>query len=424
LNCSHRLTNPPFPHQAKSQKTLAGLTIPKSDFRPIRLERPFPNVNRVRSALKSWWNLPKAPDNPGVAWWDRWLIAAAILAIVIEGIFRPDMPWRPLGIAISIVFAVALWWRRTHPLRTTILTFGLVSVFNVASIVNPDWRWEVFSVIFVLLFPYNLMRWGTGREQIFGLAFIWLTYLLAIPEVEGLDELIGGAVVLALPSVIGAEVRAMHTRRTRRIEQVRLLERSQLARELHDTVAHHVSAIAIQAQAGKEMAKTDTESAVEFLDIIESEASKTLQEMRTMVGALREGDEPELTPGRGIADLNHLATGPGDSPSVNIDIVGDLSDVQASVESTLYRLAQESVTNAVRHAREATRVDVRVADQGQEVELVVDDDGEPNHTQSDTGFGLIGMEERAKLLGGTFSSGPKPGRGWQVRALLPKDGAI
>jgi signal transduction histidine kinase len=172
------------------------------------------------------------------------------------------------------------------------------------------------------------------------------------------------------------------------------------------------------------MAKTDTESAFEFLDIIESEASKTLQEMRTMVGALREGDEPELTPGRGIADLNHLATGPGDSPSVNIDIVGDLSDVQASVESTLYRLAQESVTNAVRHAREATRVDVRVADLGQEVELVVDDDGEPNHTQSDTGFGLIGMEERAKLLGGTFSSGPKPGRGWQVRALLPKDGAI
>lgn len=142
-----------------------------------------------------------------------------------------------------------------------------------------------------------------------------------------------------------------------------------------------------------------------------------------MVGALRGGDEPELTPGMGIADLDDLATSGEDSPTVNVDVVGDLSDVHASVGAAVYRLAQESTTNAIRHAREATKVSVRVADLGGQIELVVDDDGEPNHKPSDDGYGLIGMEERAKLLGGTLSAGPKPDGGWQVRALLPKDGA-
>ena len=357
-------------------------------------------------------------------WWDRWLVGAAVLAIILEGIFRPDMPWRPVGIVVSIVFAVALMWRRTHPMPTTIVTFGLVSLFNVLTLINADWSWEVFSVVFVLVFPYTLMRWGSGREQIAGLVFIWVTYVLTIPVAEALDEVIGGAVVLALPAIIGAEVRAMNTRRRRRIEQVRLLERGQLARELHDTVAHHVSAIAIQAQAGTEMAKTDTESAIQTLSVIEAEASKTLQEMRAMVGALRDDDEPEITPARGVADLEGLAASAGDSPLVRVDVVGDLSDLPPAVDSAIYRLAQESITNSIRHARNATHIDVSVAEVDSEVHLVVEDNGELGPARSDSGYGLIGMEERAKLLGGTFSAGPKAGGGWRVTAALPRNGAV
>lgn len=384
----------------------------------------FPNVLGVRSALTNWWDLPRAPDNPGKVWWDRWLVGVAVLAIILEGIFRPDMPWRPVGVVVSIVFAVALLWRRTHPLPTTIVTFGLVSLFNVLTLINADWRWEVFSVVFVLVFPYTLMRWGSGREQMLGLAFIWLTYLLTIPATEALDEIIGGVVVLAIPAIIGAELRAMSTRRTRRIEQVRLRERGQLARELHDTVAHHVSAIAIQAQAGREMAKTDTESAIQTLAVIEAEASTTLQEMRTMVGALRDDDEPELTPARGVADLESLAASAGGSPPVRVDVVGDLSDLPPAVGSAVYRLAQESITNAVRHARDATHIDVHVTEVDSEVQLVVEDNGEFSPAKSDSGYGLIGMEERVKLLGGTFSAGPKTGGGWRVTAAFPRNDAV
>lgn len=401
---------------------LAEKSIPKSDFRLIRRRPPFSNVICVRSALKSWWNLPRAPDNPGILWWDRWLVGIAVVAVIIEGFFRSDMPWRPVGVVVGIIFAVALLWRRTHPALTTILVFGVVSLFNVLTLLNADWAWEIFSVVFVLLFPYTLIRWGSGREGMAGLAAVWVTYLLTIPDAEGLDEILGGAVVLALPAIIGAEVRARNTRRRRQIEQVKLMERSQLARELHDTVAHHVSAIAVQAQAGRELAKSNAVAAVETLAVIENEASKTLQEMRAMVGALRDGDDPELTPSRGVADLENLAANAGDSPPVHVDVEGNLDDLPPAVDSAIYRLAQESITNAIRHARAATQVSVHVSGDGPSLRLVVEDDGEPSLARSDSGYGLVGMEERAKLLGGSFSAGPIPGRGWRVTAVIPKSG--
>lgn len=401
---------------------MADQPVLKSDFRPIRHPGVFPNVNVVKSALKSWWNLPRAPNNPGVVWWDKWLVTAAALAVVTESIVRSEMPWRPVGIAIGIVLAFALWWRRTHPLLVTFVVFVIVIVSNVLLLVDADWEWEVFSVAFVLIFPYALMRWGSGREQIAGFGLIWLTYALTIPVAQGLDEVIGGGVVLAMPAVIGAEVRAWTGRRARQVEQMRLKERGRLARELHDTVAHHVSAIAIQAQAGRELAKTDPDAALETLSVIESEASRTLQEMRAMVGALRDGDEPELAPARGISDLAGLAESAGATPRVDVEVTVDVSELSPAVNEAVYRLAQESITNAIRHARGATRVDVEVSDVGSSVMLVVEDDGEATVEASDAGYGLIGMEERAKLLGGTFSAGPNAERGWQVTAVLPRNG--
>lgn len=376
----------------------------------------------MRSALRIWWNIPPSPDNPGNVWWDRWLVAAAIFAIIIEAVFRPDMPWRPVGVLVSMVFATALYWRRTRPMRTTLLVFGLAAMFNVLALLDADWRWEVFSAIFVLVFPYALMRWGSGRQQIAGLIVIGLTYLLTLPTSEGLEEIIGGGVVLALPAVIGAEVRSMSTRRRQRIDEVRLRERSQLARELHDTVAHHVSAIAIQAQAGKEIAKTDVQSALDRLAVIESEASKTLQEMRSMVGALREDDEPELAPAPGVAQLTQFSTRSADSPQIHVDLVGELSDLSPAVDSAVYRMVQESITNAGRHGRGVSEINIRISRVGSDIELLIENNGESTLGVSDGGYGLIGMEERAKLLGGSFAAGPIREGGWRVSATLPHQG--
>ena len=97
--------------------------------------------------------------------------------------------------------------------------------------------------------------------------------------------------------------------RLRETDQVKLREREQLARELHDTVAHHVSAIAIRAQAGRALAPSRPDAAVDALEVIEEEASRTLDELRAMVGALRQGEEPDLAPQRGVADIERLGRG-------------------------------------------------------------------------------------------------------------------
>ena len=212
--------------------------------------------------------------------------------------------------------------------------------------------------------------------------------------------------------------------RLREIDQVKLRERQQLARELHDTVAHHVSAIAIQAQAGRTVAAARPDAAVRALEVIEEEASRTLAEMRTMVGVLRDGDEPDRAPQRGVADIERLARDAAHGPRVDVELSGELDALRPSVEAAMYRLAQEAITNATQHARHATRIDVHVAGEEDCVRLTVCDDGDAGSAdRSQSGYGLVGMAERAALLGGTLEAGPGPGKGWTVNAVLPRAGA-
>jgi signal transduction histidine kinase len=211
---------------------------------------------------------------------------------------------------------------------------------------------------------------------------------------------------------------------------------------LHDTVAHHVSAIVIQAQAGRAVAGADPERSAEValdaLAVIEREASQTLAEMRTMVGALRDGETVDYAPQPGVEELARLATsaeGGEQRLPVEVELDGYLSSLRPAVDAALYRLAQESVTNALRHARNASRVLVRVSGEDEVVRLVVVDDGDTAlrsggaevETETDpagVGYGLVGMAERVKLLGGSFEAGPGEDRGWIVSATLPRHGGL
>jgi signal transduction histidine kinase len=167
---------------------------------------------------------------------------------------------------------------------------------------------------------------------------------------------------------------------------------------------------------------SDPSAALDALVVIEEEASRTLAEMRAMVGALRHGEEPDLSPPRGVADIERLTTRNGDRPQVDVELSGDLEGLRPSVDAAIYRLAQESITNALRHARHATRIRVTVHGEDDRVRLTVGDDGDPGpfDPRSTSGFGLIGMAERAKLLGGTLDAGPNRNRGWTVQAVLPR----
>jgi signal transduction histidine kinase len=186
-------------------------------------------------------------------------------------------------------------------------------------------------------------------------------------------------------------------------------------------VGHHVSAIVIQAQAGRALAASNPDRALATLETIEDTASRTLEEMRAMVGLLRDGADPDFAPQPGLADIQQLARSVGGWPRVHVQVAGDFAKLSPGVGVALYRIAQEAVTNAVRHARDSTRITVHLADEDEQVRLTVRDDGAANGTgRTPPGYGLVGMAERASLLGGTLQAGPDPDGGWTVDAVLPK----
>ena len=375
--------------------------------------------------MRSFWNEPRVPDPPPVSWWDWGLVAAFTVFAIAETILRPDLEMRPVALLLGVVPIATLLVRRSHPLLAVVVAFGIHGLSYVAAAFGHDHEsTTLYAEAVVLVLPYALLRWGSGREAVAGSLFIVFAHLGIFLDEPGFAfETIAGLAVLELPAALGASVRYRSVSRVRELDQVKMHEREQLARELHDIVGHHVSAIVIQAQAGRAVAAAEPEAAVEILAVIEAEASRTLAEMRTMVGALRDRDEPALAPQRGVADIAHIAEAQTGGPVVEVASSGDLADLTPSVDATVYRLAQESITNAIKHARRATRIRVAVEGEPHCVRLTVSDDGEPAASGgSPTGYGIVGMNERVALLGGTFEAGPNRERGWTVSAVLPRIG--
>jgi len=362
---------------------------------------------------------------PPVRVWRDWALLVVVMSwSFVETVLREELTWRPVAFTVSVVIALTLLWRRTHPLAAVAIAFGTLIAFDVARILGFD-ATGLVSIAAVLLLPYSLFRWGAGREAAMGLGLIlaWLA-VTHVADPTAAAEVVAGYGFFLFSAAFGASIRYHANSRVRDIEQAKLRERNQLARELHDTVGHHVSAIAIQAQAGRALAATRPDRAMAVLETIEDAASRALEEMRAMVAVLRDGAEPELAPQPGMADIERLARNTGGRPRIDLHMSGGLDDLNPSVGAALYRIAQESVTNATRHARNATRVTVHVADEGDLVHMTVCDDGDAGTTGHPiVGYGLLGMTERTSLLGGVLHAGPDPEGGWTVDAVLPKGGA-
>jgi signal transduction histidine kinase len=376
----------------------------------------------VHDLLRSLWEEPRPPYPPQRVWRDWALVGALVPAVVLEGVFRPDLPWRALSVIVGVGLLPTLLWRRTRPLLMVAIAFVATSLASL--VIGGDLKLN--SMVYMLFLPYALFRWGSGREAVIG-ATIMLgkVCLWLIIGYLSFGNGIGGLGVLSAAIALGAAFRYRTRARMRELDQVKLLERERLARDLHDTIAHHVSAMAIRAQAGLATSASHPDAATDALRVIEAEASRALAEMRSMVRVLRRNQPADLAPSPRIRDLEQLAGRSRAGPAVDVEIFGDLDDVPESVGAAIYRLAQESVTNARRHARHATRIEVRVAADDTLVHLSVSDDGDtgPNRPAASPGYGLIGMIERADLLGGTCEAGPNPDRGWTVTAILPRTGS-
>jgi signal transduction histidine kinase len=190
-------------------------------------------------------------------------------------------------------------------------------------------------------------------------------------------------------------------------------ERARVARELHDVVANHLSAVAIHATAAQSIADLDREKLAGVLAVIRENSVQGLTEMRRLVEVLREAEEP----GARLAEVGRLIDGAA-GLSARLEQVGEPVPLPAAVDHAAYRIVQESLTNAAKHIAGGSAV-VRVEYRPGSLAITVDSLGVAGSPLVDgAGIGLTGMRERAELLGGSFDAGPR-GDGWRVRAELP-----
>ena len=375
------------------------------------------------NALRSLWAEPRPTNAPDRRLRDWALVAALVGWSVVEVVLRQDLAPRPLLLLAGLAVLGPLPWRRTHPLVAVAVCFGTLTIVDSVRILTGSQGVLLSSTSAALILAYALFRWGSGREAASGLGLIllWLP-ITNVADPTSLADTVGAYAFFLFAAALGAAVRYRTKSRIRDIDKAKAREREQLARELHDTVAHHVSGIAIQAQAGRAVAASDPERAVQALAVIEEAATRTLTELRAIVGALRATQDTEFAPQPGVAEVEQLATDGQTRPCVEVTLSGEFDDLSPAVGAAIYRLAQESITNARRHARHATQVTVAVTGDADQVRLTVDDDGSAAGGRAPAGYGLVGMRERASLLGGTFHAGPAAERGWRVEAVLPRTG--
>lgn len=380
---------------------------------------------QVRSSARALWGLPAPADARTATPLERAVVAVVgVVAVVEVAMLHPDLPWRWLSLAAFLVWLPTLLVRRTRPLLTVLVFAVVTTLLAVAgSLTDGPPPGDLDTGVVALLVPYSLARWAGGPDAVRGLLVflaIATTSLAAQGDLSVADR-IGGAAVVVASIAVGAALRARSMLHGRRLDDVRRDERERLARDLHDTVAHHLTAIAISAQAGLAVADRDPDAAKDALRRIDEEASRTLAETRSVVRALR----TEETPSRPLDDLAGLAATGGPGPEVQVTLADHL-DLPPTVSVALHRIAQEAVANARRHAVGATTVCVDVRRRLDLVELTVTDDGRATAAEgpgggSGPGYGLVGMDERAELLGGRLAAGPAAGGGWRVHALLPVD---
>ncbi len=322
-----------------------------------------------------------------------------------------------LVVFLGLVGAAAVLYRKQWPVAS-LLT---VTAIGVATQLLSSERQLSFGFgIATVAVVYALCRWSPPRVAALGMLVVLGVRLAAAPQSDLplLDETVNILVSWFLVAALALAMRFRSGLRHQQLAQVRLQERQDLARELHDVVAHHVSAIAVQAQAAQAVSETNPAATSEILHAIETTASTTLTEMRRMVGILRaEGsDRAPIAEG---ASLRSLADATGE-PAVRLSGAGVLDDsVPVSIAAASYRIVQEAITNARRHglAREPIEVTVSRADGA--INLVVTNPANTGALIGQAGFGLIGMTERAEALGGSLVAGPVSGDRWQVRAKLP-----
>jgi signal transduction histidine kinase len=329
-------------------------------------------------------------------------LIANLLATLPLVFWRTRLPWVAGVVTFASLVAVG-----SEPTLLTLsgITAQLIVVYLVANRYRR--RWSV-----LLAAPFLAAAVGWSDED--SLAGVMLLVLVVAAQVLGDSR-------RQRSQAIAERDATRHAMAETQRDQVIMEERARIARELHDVVAHHVSVIAVQAETARLTTPDMPDEGKERLAAIGQTARDSLTELRRLLGVLRADGSSEAArspqPGLGrLAELIDSARTAGTPVRLTLD--GDVSPLPPGVDLTAYRIVQEALTNARRHAPGAS-VDVTLGYEENALRLRVSDDG-PGPPAADTsGHGLLGMQERAAMVGGRLTTGPGDGAGFVVEAELP-----
>ncbi|NEN06458.1 sensor histidine kinase [Diaminobutyricibacter tongyongensis] len=362
---------------------------------------------------------------PGARWFP--VLVALIFQLPGVAIVLQEWPSTLLVIAMLAAFASSflLLLARSQPGRV-VVAIGVLCTPAIALGAGPPFAAVplAFAVVSAVVRGARTWAWGT----VAGLAVLGpLTAYLVTGTTLALIRPLITALVLTLLVGVGEAIRNRRERYRELSRQVAArrvsaaeAERVRIARELHDVLAHSLSQISVQAGVGLHLFDTQPDKAKEALAAIRTTSGQALEEVRGVLGFLRtEGEQAARSPEPDLARIPVLVT---TYERAGLDVTFDnaiTTTPAPAVQLALYRVVQESLTNVGRHAQ-ATTVRIRLAEEGQDYVLTVTDDGRGVDTSADhEGGGLLGMRERAELLGGRFDAVNLPDGGFRVSARIP-----
>jgi signal transduction histidine kinase len=343
----------------------------------------------------------------------------------------------PLWLNFVVMFAIAstFLWRRTRPLATASATVGGLIVMSLWLTEPPN---TFAAVVLMVSAAYAVGRHLHGRRSHYALGAGTLAILVLAVSIDPHDVLFPVTFFWVLPWLAGRTIRnhtmlarelaekAERAQHAREEEERRAIavERSRIARELHDVLAHNLSVMVVQAAAARRVLDKNPPQAVEVASLIERTGREALAEIRQLFGPVRRGEGEDLTGPPSMARVDELARrARAAGLRVELRVSGDPGALPAGIDLTAYRIVQEALTNAIKHAGSA-QARVVVSYEPNELVLSIEDDGEGPRdgydlSEAGGGHGLVGMRERAALYGGLLQAGRRRGGGFAVHARLP-----
>ncbi len=374
----------------------------------------------------------------------RPIVADSVLALflmVLDALGVGDEHHKVSYLVFSLILPLPLILRRVYPRAMAAVMFVLSVLCTLVGYLTGDDTSGHVALIGLGVLLYTLVAYVGRRDGLIYLGCLATDLALSVlvlREPKGGDLALVGVIYAlcwtlaefngarhAYDAEVAARLAVADYDKERRAHEAVAAERTRIARELHDVVAHAVSVIIVQADGAKYALRHDPDTAERALATIAGTGRDALRELRRTVALLRTEHAPELLPQHGSAGIAKLAELMRDAGlAVDLELTGELDDINPEVSLGVHRIVQESLTNTLRHAGASPKATVRVQRREDDILVeVTDSGGLPVHAPSTEipggGMGLVGMRERVAVLGGTLSAGRTADGRWRVLATLP-----